>query len=228
MKNVALITGASSGLWRQFAIIHAHRGWDLVLVARREDKLRELEQELSDEYSCKVMVIVKDLTAPNAANEIKSELDKFWVRPEILINNAGFGWIGKFWERKWEDELSMIALNITVLTELCHIFLPDMKIRNSWKILNVSSTASLLPWPNQAVYYATKAFVTSFSNAIAEELHDTDVSVTALLPGATETEFGSISWMDKTNFFIKTASAESVALDGYEPNIYGLESLILR
>lgn len=215
MQNVALITGASSGLGKEFAIIHAHRGWDLVLVARREDKLRELEQALSDEYSCKVMVITKDLTSPNAAQEIKTELDKFWVKPEYLINNAGFGWIGKFWERAWKDEWNMIALNITVLAELCHIFLPDMIQRNSGRILNISSTASLLPWPNQAVYYATKAFVTSFSNAIAEELHDSDVTVTALLPGATDTEFWKVSGMDKTSLFSKTASAQQVALDWY-------------
>jgi len=216
MKNVALITGASSGLGKEFAVIHGHAGWDLVLVARREDKLRELEASLSEQYDVRVIVIAKDLTVPNAANEIKSELDKFGVKPEYLINNAGFGWIGKFWERPWKEESNMIALNITVLTELCHIFLPDMKSRNSWKILNVSSTASLLPGPNQAVYYATKAFVTSFSNAIAEELHDSDVTVTALLPGATETEFWKVSWMDKTSFFSKPASAQSVALDWYK------------
>lgn len=216
MQNVALITGASSGLWREFAIIHAHRGWDLVLVARRKEKLRELKQELSDEYNCKVMVIVKDLTKPNSVEDIKAELDKFWVQPEYLINNAGFGWIGKFSERSWKDESNMIALNVTVLTELCHIFLPEMKARGSWRILNVSSTASLLPWPNQAVYYATKAFVTSLSNAIAEELYDSDVTVTALLPWATETEFWKVSGMDKTSLFKKTVSAQKVAQDWYD------------
>ncbi len=216
MKNVALITGASSGLWKEFAVIHAHAGWDLVLVARREDKLRELEASLSEKYDVRVMVIAKDLTAPGAAQEIYSELNKYGVQPEYLINNAGFWGIGKFWERKWEEESNMIDLNIKVLAELCHIFLPDMKLRNSGKILNVSSTASLLPGPNQAVYYATKAFVTSFSNAIAEELHNSDVTVTALLPGATETEFWKVSGMDKTSFFAKTASAQQVALDGYQ------------
>ncbi len=216
MKNTALITGASSGLWKEFAIIHAQSWWDLILIARREDKLRELEKQLSDAFDCKVMVIVKDLTKPNAAREIYDELNKFGVKPDYLINNAGFGWIGKFSQRAWKDEQAMIALNITVLTELCHIFLPDMIARNSGRVLNVSSTASLLPWPNQAVYYATKAFVTSLSNALAEELHDSDVTVTALLPGATQTEFWAISGMDKTSFFAKTASAESVAMDGYK------------
>jgi short-subunit dehydrogenase len=215
MNKVALITGASSWLGKEFAIIHAQRGWDLVLVARRQDKLEELRDEITQTLDTKVMIIVKDLTSKNAAQEIYDELNKFWVKPEYLINNAGFGWIGKFSERSWKDESSMIALNIRVLTELCHIFLPDMIARNSWRILNVSSTASLLPWPNQAVYYATKAFVTSFSNAIAEELHDKDITVTALLPGATETEFGSISGMDKTSFFAKTASARDVAEDWY-------------
>ncbi len=215
MKNVALITGASSGLGKQFAIIHAQRGWDLVLIARREDKLRELEQELSDKYRIKVLVISKDLTAVNAANEIKKELDKSKIEPEYLINNAWFGWIGKFWDRNWKDESSMIALNVMVLTELCHIFLPWMKLRNSWRILNISSTASLIPWPNQAVYYATKAFVTSLSNAIAEELYDSNVTVTALLPGPTKTEFWEVSGMDKTSLFSKPASARDVALEWY-------------
>lgn len=226
MKNVALITGASSGLWKEFAIIHAYKWWDLVLVARREDKLKDLEKELSDTYNCKVMVIAKDLTAPNAALEIKAELDKFWVQPEYLINNAGFGWIGKFTERKWSDESSMIDLNVTVLSELCHLFLPDMIRRDSWKILNVSSTASLLPGPNQAVYYATKAFVTSLSNALNEELYDSKVSVTALLPWPTDTEFGSISWMDKTSLFSNAASAKEVALDWYEAMISGKLNVI--
>jgi len=216
MKQVALITWASSWLWKQFAYIHAKTGWDLVLVARRSDKLESIKSDIETKHNVSVYIISKDLTSRDAVDEIYSELKDKNIEVEYLINNAGFGWIGKFWERKWEDESSMITLNISALTELCHKFLPDMRARNSWRILNVSSTASLLPGPNQAVYYATKAFVTSFSNAIAEELYDSRVTVTALLPWATDTEFGSVSGMDKTSLFSKTASAEDVALDGYK------------
>jgi short-subunit dehydrogenase len=216
MKNVALITWASSGIGRELAMIHTWAWGDLVLVARRPDKLEELRKEINDDMDTKIMIIVKDLTLPGAAREIKDELDKFGVKPEYLINNAGFWGLGKFTERAWKDESSMIALNITALTELCHIFLPEMVARGSGRILNVSSTASLFPWPLQAVYYATKAYVTSFSNALSEELHDSHVTVTALMPGATATEFGAVSGMDKTSFFAKTATAESVALDGYK------------
>jgi hypothetical protein len=140
---------------------------------------------------------------------------------DYLINNAGFGGVGKFHERAWEDDLAMIHLNIVALTALTRLFLPDLVKRNEGKILNVSSTASLMPGPLQAVYFATKAYVTSFSNAIAEELHNTNITVTALLPGATETEFGRVSGMDKTSMFQKTASARRVAEDGYNGMLSG-------
>lgn len=215
MNNVALITWASSGLWKEFSYIHAKTGWDLVLVARRTDKLEQIQKDIEEKYKVSVHIISKDLTSANAVTKIYNELRKKNIGIEYLINNAGFGGIGKFGERKWSDESTMITLNITVLTELCYLFILDMRKKNSGKILNVSSTASLLPWPNQAVYYATKAFVTSFSNAINEELYDTDITVIALLPGATETEFGAVSGMDKTSLFSKTASAQSVAQDWY-------------
>ena len=126
-----------------------------------------------------------------------------------------------FMSDDWTNDLSMINLNIVALTALTRYFLPGMVERNSGKILNVSSTASFMPGPLQAVYFATKAYVTYFSNAISEELHDTDVTVTALLPGATETEFAKTSGMDKTNLFKKTVSAYTVAKDGYDGMIAG-------
>ena len=138
-----------------------------------------------------------------------------------MINNAGFGGLGKFHERKLQDDLNMINLNISALTALTHHFLQDFVARNEGKILNVSSTASLLPGPLQAVYYATKAYVTSFSNALAGELHDTNVTVSNLMPGATETEFAKVSGMEKTELFDKTVSARSVAEDGYNAMIKG-------
>jgi len=153
--------------------------------------------------------------------EIYTEVNNAGIEVNYLINNAGFGGLGKFHERDWEKDLMMINLNIVALTALTRLFLPQMVKRNEGKILNVSSTASLMPGPLQAVYFATKAYVTFFSNAIAEELHDTKITVTALLPGATETEFGRVSGMDKTEMFSKTASAREVAQDGYNGMLKG-------
>ena len=221
MKNVALITGASTGIGKDLAYIHAEKGGDLIIIARSEDKLKKLKRELESKHNIKVKVIAKDLANAEATKEIYDEISKAGVEVEYLINNAGFGGLGKFHERKWEDDLAMINLNIVALTSLTRFFLPDFVKRNSGKILNVSSTASFMPGPLQAVYYATKAYVTFFSNAIAEELHDTKVTVTALLPGATETEFGKVSGMDKTSMFKNTASARGVAEDGYNGMIKG-------
>ena len=221
MKTVALITGASSGIGRQLAAIHAERGGDLVIVARSAEKLNKVKDELESKHSVKVTVIPKDLSLPDSAQEVYDEVNAAGIEVDYLINNAGFGGLGKFHEREWDNDLAMIQLNVVTLTALCRLFLPDFVKRNSGRILNVSSTASLLPGPLQAVYYATKAYVTSFSNALAEELYDTEVTVTALLPGATETEFGRTSGMDRTELFKKTASAHSVALDGYNGMLAG-------
>ena len=221
MKNVALITGASSGIGKELARIHASKSGDLIIVARSRGKLEELKQELETQYTVQVMVIEKDLAQAGAGREVYDEVKEAGEQVDYLINNAGFGGIGKFHEREWQKDLDMINLNIVALTELTRCFLPDMMKRNQGKILNVSSTASLLPGPLQAVYYATKAYVTSFSNAIAEELHDTQITVTALMPGATETGFGSVSGMDKTDMFKDTANPQTVAKDGYQAMVGG-------
>lgn len=220
-NNTALITGASSGIGKELARIHAQKGGDLILVARREEKLNEIKTSLEKTFGVSVMIIPKDLTHENSAKEIYEEVTAAEIEVDILINNAGFGGLGKFHERNWETDLSMIQLNIIALAALTRFFLPDFVQRNRGKILQISSTASLLPGPMQAVYFATKAFVTSFSNAVAEELHDTQVTVTALLPGATQTEFGSTSGMDKTKMFASAASPEAVANDGYQGMLEG-------
>ncbi|HAF30780.1 MAG TPA: short-chain dehydrogenase [Bacteroidales bacterium] len=221
MKNVALITGASSGIGKELALIHAQQKGDLVIVARRKEELESLKTEIENKFGVQVKVIAKDLTKTEAPKEIYDELKQAGIEVEYLINNAGFGGLGKFHERDWVKDEAMINLNVMALTALTRLFLPDFVKRNSGRILNTSSTASLIPGPLQAVYYATKAFVTSFSNAIAEELHDTNITVTALLPGATETEFGKISGMDKTSMFQSTSSAKTVAEDGYKAMIKG-------
>ena len=224
--KVALITGASSGIGMEFARIHAERGGDLIIVARRADKLNVLKTELEKQHGIKVMVFVKDLTQPGAASEIYEAVQQAGLHVDFLINNAGFGGHGKFHERAWEQDLAMINLNVIALTELTRLFLPGFVKRNKGRILNVSSTASLMAGPLQAVYYATKAYVTSFSNALAEELHDMDITVTALLPGATETEFAGTSGMDKTDLFNKMFSARSVAEKGYQAMLVGKLNII--
>ncbi|MCB0209131.1 MAG: SDR family oxidoreductase [Anaerolineae bacterium] len=220
-RKTALITGASSGIGKEFAHIHAEQGGDLVIIARREDKLNALKLELENKHGIKVMVIAKDLILPNAAAEIYDTVKQAGIEINYLINNAGFGGRGKFHERPWEQDLAMINLNVVALTALTRFFLPDFVKRNEGRILNVSSTASLMAGPLQAVYYATKAYTTSFSNAIAEELHDSNITVTALLPGATATEFASTSGMDKTSLFENTSSARTVAEDGYKAMLAG-------
>ena len=216
MTNLALVTGASSGIGREFARIHAAKGGDLVLVARRKERLEELRSELSN---VSVEIVTADLAKENAPRQIVDKLAKKGLEVDILINNAGFGGLGAFKDRDWNEtptgDRAMIQVNIVALTALTRLVLPGMVERRRGRILNVSSTAALLPGPMQAVYYATKAYVTSFSNALAEELHDSPVTVTALMPGATESEFGETSGMDKTALFASTASAASVAKEGY-------------
>ena len=226
MKNTALITGASSGIGKELALIHAEKGGDLILIARDKKRLEEVKKEIENKYPVNVSIIDKDLSLPCAGKEVYFKVKEMGVEIDYLINNAGFGGIGKFYEREWDRDLAMINLNIVALTELTRMFLPDFVIRNKGKILNVSSTASLFPGPLQAVYFATKAYVTSFSNALAEELSHSNVTVTTLLPGATKTEFGKISGMDKTVMFQKTASARSVAQDGYNAMISGRLNIV--
>jgi short-subunit dehydrogenase len=221
MKKIALITGASSGIGRELAHIHAATGGDLVLVARSTQKLNELKIELESKYKIIAAVITKDLTAPNAARELYDEVKSLHIEVDYLINNAGFGGIGKFLERKLEEDVSMIQLNVVALTQLTHLFTNDFVKKGSGKVLNVSSTASLIPGPLQATYYATKAFVTSFSNALSEELRGTGVTVTNLMPGATDTDFGKVSGMDKTKLFDAPVSALQVAQDGYNAMFSG-------
>ena len=226
MKKTALITGASGGLGKEFAKIHTKNGGDLVIVARSKNKLLKLKEQLEKKHGVHVSIIEKDLTEPNAAQEVYNFVKFSKIEIDYLINNAGFGGIGKFHERAWAQDLAMIQLNIIVLIDLTRKFLPDFVKRNNGKILNVSSTASLMAGPMQAVYFATKAFVTSFSNAIAEELHDTNISVTTLMPGTTKTDFGETSGMDKTALFENAADPKVVAQEGYDAMLEGALDII--
>jgi short-subunit dehydrogenase len=215
MKNVALITGASSGIGMEFARIHASKGRDLVIVARRGDALNALKKELEEDYSIIVEVIEMDLMLPQAAQQLYKRIIEKNIEIEYLVNNAGLGGYGKFHERDLQKEMDMIQLNIVALTELTHLFLPGMIRRNKGKILNTASTAGFMPGPLQTVYFATKAFVVSFSQGIAQELKGKNITVTALCPGPVQTGFEEAAGMKGSGLFEKVASAESTAKKGY-------------
>lgn len=184
-----MITGSSGGIGLELARIHAENGYNLVLVARNKCKLEELKIELEKKHKVQVYVIVKDLTISDAASQIHAELKQHSISIDFLINNAGLGDIGLFADSDWCKQEQMIKLNITALTHLTRLFLPEMIARGSGKILNVASTASFQPGPTMAVYFATKAYVLSFSESVNEEVSDKGISVTALCPGSTESGF---------------------------------------
>lgn len=221
MGNCALITGASSGIGAALARHHATRKGDLILVARSEEKLAALKTELEGEYGVKVTVIVADLAQSDAAERIFSATEEAGLQVDILINNAGFGGHGKFHERDLAKDQAMMQVNIVTLVNLTHHYLQGMVQRNSGKILHVASTAAFLPGPLQAVYYATKAFVVSFSQAIAQELQGTGVTSSALCPGAVATGFVAAGDLEGIGVWDKAATPESVAVCGYEAMLKG-------
>lgn len=220
--KTALITGASSGIGLEFAHIFAKNGHDLVLIARSEDKLTELAKKIESSYSVKVKVLPKDLSDKNAPQEIFDELQRENIEVEYLVNNAGFGGYGRFYETDWKKEEAMIQVNITALAELSKLFVKQMVKRNSGRILNVASTAAFQPGPLMSVYYASKAFVLSLSEAMAYELKDTKVTVTCLCPGPTKSNF-HIAANIKASKLAKgiNASAYDVALYGYNAMMKG-------
>jgi short-subunit dehydrogenase len=222
MENLALITGASGGIGEQLARIHAKKGGDLILVARSEDRLTELAAELVDTCEVNARPIARDLAVPGAAEGLADEILADGFVPEILINNAGFGGQGRFHERDWARDRDMINLNVTALAALTHGFLPGMVERGSGRVLNVGSVAGFLPGPNFATYFATKAFVLSFSEAIASELSGTGVTVTVLCPGPVATGFVDAAGMsNKKMFNAVAATPESVADYGYRAMMRG-------
>lgn len=225
-RKTALITGASSGIGKEFAKIHASKGGNLVVVARSEERLNELKVELESTYHVSVNVIVKDLSLQDSPMEIYNEVNALGVEIDYLINNAGFGGRGFFHERTMNQDMQMMQVNMMALTALTKLFLPDFAKRGSGKVLNVSSTAALMPGPLQAVYYATKSYVTSFSNAINEEVKSTGITVTALMPGAMDTGFAKASDMANTPLFAKMVSPVAVAKAGYDGMVNGKLNVI--
>lgn len=226
-NNIALITGTTGGLGSCFAEIHAKTGGDLILVARNKNKLEKQKKGLTEKYSIAVNTIVVDLAQPEAAQVIYDTCKKNGWSVDYLINNAGFGGQGDFTkERTMEQEMSMIAVNIETPTRLCKLFLPDLVKRGSGRILNVSSTAAIMPGPLQGVYYATKAYVTSWSNALWRELKGTGVTVTALMPGAMETGFAKTGGMSDTKLFANAVLPDKVAREGYDGMMSGKLNVI--
>lgn len=214
LKQTALITGASSGIGWDLAHLFAADGHDLIVVARSEGKLRELARQLEAEHKIAVQVIPADLERPEAPGELFASVH---TPVDVLVNNAGFGLSGKFVETDLERELGMIQVNITALTHLTKLFLRPMIERGRGRILNLASTAAFQPGPLMAVYYATKAYVLSFSEAIAEELRGTGVTVTALCPGPTATGFAAAASMTNSRLFkvMKPMTSAEVARVGY-------------
>lgn len=190
---IALITGASSGIGAAFAQALAKRNYDLVLVARSQDKLQALATQLSQQQGVQATVIPQDLTAEGAVAKIIAELEQKEITVDLLINNAGFGTYGEFAESDLDNYLTMIQLNIAVLVELTHRCLPGMKARQAGSILNIGSTASFQPLPYFSVYAATKAFVLSFSEALWHECKPYGIEVLAVCPGPTETSFAEVA-----------------------------------
>ncbi len=226
MKNTALITGASSGIGKELATIHVEKGGNLILVARNQDKLNELKTELEKKHKVQVTIIPKDLSLIGAAKKLFNEIQSLDIQVDYLMNNAGIGLVGKFHKLSWERQMQMINLNMVAITELTYLFSQGMVASNHGKILNTSSTAGLIPGPLQALYFASKAHVSSFSNAISEELYDKNITVTALLPGATETGFAKTSGVDKTSIYNNPTSARSVEEDGYSAMLKGKLNVI--
>jgi uncharacterized protein len=220
--STVLITGASGGIGYELAKLFARDHHNLVLVARSADKLAQIATELQA-HGITVKTIALDLATPLAPKFLFDQLQREGMIVDVLINNAGFGVFGEFAQAPEQEILGQIDLNIRALTELTRIFLPAMVKRRSGRIMNVASTAAFQPGPLMAVYYATKAYVLSFSEAVANELRHSGVTVTCFCPGATHTDFAKRAGMENSRLFkqIGAMSAEKVALDGYRAVMEG-------
>jgi hypothetical protein len=222
-RQTALVTGASGGIGLALARLLAADGHDLVLVARSGDKLAALADELGAAHGVAVTVLPADLSRPEAPAELAAALDARGIAVDLLVNNAGYGLYGAFTETSFDAERAMIQVNVLAVTELTKRLLPAMVARGRGRILNVASTAAFQPGPLMAVYYATKAFVLSFSEALANELEGTGVSVTALCPGPTESGFQASAKMEASKLVRgkRLPSAEVVARAGYRALMSG-------
>ncbi len=212
----ALITGASGGIGYELAGVFAREGWNLILVARGLSKMKVLAEKLTKSYGISVSVIGKDLSLAAAPRELFQETQLKGLQVDALVNNAGFGSYGLFSQSDLTTSTDMLELNVVALTKLTRLYLdPMLQNKKGW-IMNVASTAAFQPGPLMAVYYASKAYVLSFSEALSNELKATGVSVTVLCPGATETGFRDAAQMGQSKLFKKRVMlADRVAREGY-------------
>ena len=224
MSKWALITGASTGIGYELAKLFADDGWNLVLVARNEARLQQVAAELRATHRSEVEVLAKDLTIATAPAEIFESLRD--VPISALVNNAGFGWQGPFARGELKVSLDMMRVNMDALVRLTHLFAQPMLARGAGRILNVASTAAFQPGPFTNVYYASKAFVYSFSVALAEELAGTGVTVTTLCPGATRTGFHDRAGMQRSLRWLPLMEADEVARSGYRGLMRGKRVVI--
>lgn len=222
-RKIALITGASAGLGEQFAQLFARDGHDVILVARSAARLQALASRLQQEHSITAHVMPADLVDPGAPQRLFDEVKAQGLEVEFLVNNAGFGSNGAFLDLDLAKEVEMVEVNCTALLKLTHLFARPMRERRSGRILNIASTAGFQPGPYMATYYATKAFVVSFTEALAHELHGTGVTATCYCPGATQTEFASRAGNEKSRLFQRkgVAQASEVAVDAYQAMMRG-------
>ncbi len=200
-RPIALITGASAGIGQDIARVLAGRGYDLVLTARREAELIALGQELTRQNAIVCHIVPADLADPAEPRRLFQETVEKGLQIDVLVNNAGFGDLGPFAEADLGKMLKMVRVNVSALVELTGLFLPGMLRRGHGRVLNVGSVAGFQPGPFMAIYYATKAFVNSFSEAVASEVRGSSVTVTVLCPGPTRSEFAAASGMNATQFF---------------------------
>src|SRR6185436_5256804 len=216
-SQTALITGASVGIGRELAKLLAQDHYNLVLVARGSSRLSQLAADLEQQFGVVARPFALDLASDVAPQFLFDQLQRENIPIDVLVNNAGYGKLGPFSEIPYQESAGQIELNITALTHLTKLFLSPMLQRKSGKILNVASTAGFQPGPLMAVYYATKAYVISFSEALANELQGTGVTVTCLCPGATDTEFQTRAGTEQTTLFrrVRPMDASVVARDGY-------------
>lgn len=222
-RQTALITGASAGLGREFARLFARDGYDLVLVARSEGPLNDLAKELHSGHGTTATVLPADLQNPAACEGLYAEVERRGLQIDYLVNNAGFGSTGPFLEQPLKQEVGMVEVNINTVVRLCHLFGQGMAQRGRGHILNIASSAGFQAGPFMATYYASKAFVITFSEALAHELRPRGVAVTVHCPGATQTQFAARAGNSNSRLFQRpgVARAEEVADHAYQAMMRG-------
>ena len=228
-KKYALVTGATSGIGHELAKVFAQNGYNLITVARLSAELQTVSQQISSQYGVEVIPVGKDLFNPEAATEVYEEVKARGIEVNVLVNDAGQGVYGTFTETDLQKQLQIIQLNVVSLTALTYHFLKDMVARNEGKILQLGSVVSQLPAPLQSVYGGTKAYILKFTEALISELEDTDVTLTVLQPGVTDTDFFNKAGAQNSKLAedkSSMADPADVAKDAYEALMKGKDKVV--